>query len=93
MVVSRALPALRADSSRSTAVRLLARAVPPNLPRATAAGFFFFMEGMLYAYFQCRKGWHVQFLESDLKTPLRKRLTFAHEHKVVELAERGGGGI
>ena len=47
----------------------------------------------VYAYFQCRKGWHVQFHESDLRTPLRKQLTFAHEHKVVELAERGGADL
>ena len=43
----------------------------------------------VYASFQGRNGWHVQFLESDLKTPLRKRLNFATEQKILGLAERG----
>lgn len=43
----------------------------------------------VYASFQHRKGWHVSFLESDLKTSLRKHLTFASDHKLIELAERG----
>jgi hypothetical protein len=47
----------------------------------------------VYASFQCRKGWHVSFLESDLKTSLRKQLTFASENKVVELAERGNADL
>jgi hypothetical protein len=41
--------------------------------------------------FQCRNGWHCQFLELDLKTPLPKKLCFASPGKVVELVERGGG--
>jgi len=41
--------------------------------------------------FQCRNGWHGQFLEQDLKTPLPKKLCFASLGKVVELVERGGG--
>ena len=47
----------------------------------------------VYASFQCRKGWYVQFLESDLKTSLRKHLTFASEQKIVELAERGNAEL
>ena len=43
--------------------------------------------------FQCRNGWQVNFLESDLKTSLRKHLTFASEQKIVELAERGNADL
>jgi hypothetical protein len=45
----------------------------------------------VYMSFQCRNGWHCQFLEQDLKTPLPKKLCFASPGKVVELVERGGG--
>jgi len=41
--------------------------------------------------FMDRKGWQVQFLEKDLKTPLPRKLHFASPDKVVELVERGGG--
>jgi hypothetical protein len=47
----------------------------------------------VYASFQCRKGWQVSFLESDLKTSLRKHLTFASEQKIIELAERGSADL
>ena len=47
----------------------------------------------VYASFQCRKGWHVSFLESYLKTSLRRKLTFADPQKIVELAERGGADM
>jgi hypothetical protein len=47
----------------------------------------------IYASFQCRNGWHVQFLESDLKTSLPKRLTFGHESKIIELAQRGNADL
>jgi hypothetical protein len=43
----------------------------------------------VYASFQHCKGWYVQFLESDLRTPLRKTATFASEDKLIEMAERG----
>jgi hypothetical protein len=36
-----------------------------------------------------RDGWHVQFLETDLKTPLPIRLNFAQADKIRELARRG----
>jgi len=39
--------------------------------------------------FMLPKGWQVQFLEPDLKTPLPRRLTFAHADKIRELARRG----
>ena len=34
-------------------------------------------------------GWYCQFLEPDLKTPLPRKLTFAHADKVREVATRG----
>jgi hypothetical protein len=41
--------------------------------------------------FQCRNGWHCQFLEQDLKTALPRKLHFTSADKVIELVERGGG--
>ena len=35
-------------------------------------------------------GWCCTFVEEDLKTPIGEGLRFASEHKVLELAERGG---
>ena len=35
-------------------------------------------------------GWYCQFLEQDLKTPLRRKFTFGDSGKVIELALRGG---
>jgi hypothetical protein len=43
----------------------------------------------VYMYFQSRGGWHVQFLEVDLKTPLPRQFTFQHADKLRELARRG----
>jgi hypothetical protein len=40
--------------------------------------------------FQCRFGWHCQFLEEDLQTPLPRKLHFASPDKVVELVHLGG---
>jgi hypothetical protein len=40
--------------------------------------------------FMLRDGWHCQFLEQDLKTPLPKRLRFNNKEKLREIAERGG---
>jgi hypothetical protein len=39
--------------------------------------------------FQSCLGWHVQFLEADLKTALPKRLVFSDAEKIRELARRG----
>jgi hypothetical protein len=36
-----------------------------------------------------RKGWQVQFVEADLKTPLPRQFTFADPEKIRELARRG----
>jgi hypothetical protein len=40
-------------------------------------------------YFPFRRGWQVQFLEADLKTPLPRKVTFADADKIWELARRG----
>jgi hypothetical protein len=45
----------------------------------------------VYLSFQCRDGWHCQFLEADLKTALPRKLHFASPDKLIELIERGGG--
>jgi len=45
----------------------------------------------VYLSFQCRDGWHCQFLEADLQTPLPKRLHFVSPDKLIELVGRGGG--
>jgi hypothetical protein len=45
----------------------------------------------VYLFFQDRKGWHCQFLEEDLKTPLPRKLRFASSDKIFELVERAGG--
>jgi hypothetical protein len=39
---------------------------------------------------RCTSGWHCQFLEADLKTPLPRKLNFPGPEKIVETAERGG---
>lgn len=40
--------------------------------------------------FMLNNGWHCQFLESDLKTPLRRKLTFAAAAKIREMYDRFG---
>ena len=45
----------------------------------------------VYMSFQCRYGWHCQFMEQDLKTPLARKLHFKSAEKVIELVVRGGG--
>jgi hypothetical protein len=44
----------------------------------------------VYLYFMLREGWHCQFLEPDLKTPLPRKLTFATPEKLLEIFERWG---
>lgn len=41
-------------------------------------------------HFQTRSGWHCQFLEEDLKTPIRKKLNLVAPETLFEIAERGG---
>jgi hypothetical protein len=45
----------------------------------------------VYISLQLRHGLQVSFLESDLKTPLRRKLIFLDPAKLIELVERGGG--
>ena len=45
----------------------------------------------VYMSFFLRQRWHVGFLKSDLKTPLRRKLAFQDSVKLIELVERGGG--
>ena len=45
----------------------------------------------VYMSFQSRYGWHCQFLEQDLKTPLPRKLHFKSAERVIELVARGGG--
>lgn len=44
----------------------------------------------VYMHFQTQSGWHCQFLEEDLKTPLPKKLNLLSQDKLFEIAERGG---
>ena len=44
----------------------------------------------VYMNFMLRHGWHCSFLEEDLKTGLRKKLTFKEPAKIIEMAERFG---
>jgi hypothetical protein len=44
----------------------------------------------VYMSFMIRQGWHCQFLEEDLKTPLRKKLALTSRDKILDLAQRGG---
>jgi hypothetical protein len=41
-------------------------------------------------HFMTQSGWHCQFLEEDLKTPLPRRLNLVTPDKLYEIAERGG---
>lgn len=44
----------------------------------------------VYMYFQTQSGWHCQFLEEDLKTPLPRKLNLLRQEKLFEIAEHGG---
>jgi len=41
-------------------------------------------------FFQLREQWDCQFLDEDLKTPLRRRVSFPDPVQMLEFAERGG---
>jgi hypothetical protein len=43
----------------------------------------------VYMSFLQREGWFVQFLESDLRTPLPRTFTFTDPEKIRELDKRG----
>lgn len=51
------------------------------------------MPHRIYASFQRRDGWHVQFFEEELKTSLPRKLSFASSDKIIELAESGGADL
>jgi hypothetical protein len=40
--------------------------------------------------FQTHSGWHCQFLEEYLKTPIPLQLNLLRQEKLFEIAERGG---
>jgi hypothetical protein len=42
-------------------------------------------------YFMLSGGWHCQFLEADIKTPLPRKLNFSDIATVTELTQRGNG--
>lgn len=44
----------------------------------------------VFMSFMLRDGWYCQFLEADLQTRLRKKLTFRSEEKIKELVRRSG---
>ena len=44
----------------------------------------------VYMSFQTQSGWHCQFLEEDLKTPIPVQLNLVRQEKLFEIAERGG---
>jgi hypothetical protein len=44
----------------------------------------------VYLFFMLRSGWHVSFLEPDLKTRLPLKPTFATPDKLPEMFERWG---
>jgi len=41
-------------------------------------------------FFQLREQWNCQFLEEDLKTPLKRRVSFPDRVQLLEFAQRGG---
>ncbi|HEV2134584.1 MAG TPA: hypothetical protein VGR47_09975 [Terracidiphilus sp.] len=43
--------------------------------------------------FMSRGAWFCSFLEEDLKTPLPKKLAFADQDKIFEMARRGGAKL
>jgi hypothetical protein len=63
-----------------------------KIPMTTSNGCFqkaYFRWIPLQAFASTSNGWHIQFLESDLKMPLPRKLTFADPEKIRELARRG----
>jgi hypothetical protein len=47
----------------------------------------------VYMSFMERIGWHCQFLEEDLKTPLPRKLAFMSQDMIFQLARRGGAKL
>lgn len=44
----------------------------------------------VYMHYMLRKGYQISFMEEDLKTPLKLKLTFATADKILEMQERWG---
>jgi len=44
----------------------------------------------VYMHYLCRKGYQISFLEADLKTALKRKLTFLTADKILEMQERWG---
>ena len=44
----------------------------------------------VYMTFMLCQGWHCQFLEEDLKTPLPRKVVLIDKQDLVAMAERGG---
>ena len=44
----------------------------------------------VYMHFVFRKAWYCQFLDEDMKTLLPRKLAFADDRKIWEIAKRGG---
>jgi len=44
----------------------------------------------VYMHYMHRHGYHISFMEPDLKTPLKRTLTFATSDKIFEMQERWG---
>ena len=67
---------LKPDTSQKTGERYCDRCAPKH---------------RVYMHFMLNQGWMCQFLESDLKTPLPRKFTFATPDKILQLVERAGG--
>src|SRR5271156_3803526 len=65
--------------TRTPGERLCSRCLAERAPRKR-----------VYMFFMLRQGWHCQFLEEDLKTPLPRKLSVNDPAKLFAIAERGG---
>ena len=63
------------------------RLMSPSPCPPTAMGAY--LDNRLH-FMSAKGGWHVSFLEQDLKTSLPRRFVFQDEVKILNLARRGG---
>ena len=47
----------------------------------------------IYMHYMLADGWFCQFLEEDLKTPLRRKVRLDDSAKIIEMAEKGGAAM
>jgi hypothetical protein len=82
---TRSLNAAAADSRFHQAAEIFAESSPElsSMSRYDRPSHRVYMTSFL------RDGWQVQFVESDLKTPLPRKLTFSDPEKIRELVRRG----